>query len=139
LPARERLRLALEQLLEAQDARGLLDALADRRLRHLGELEPERHVVEHAHVRVERVVLEHHGDVARFGREVVDDLAADPDLAPADRLQSGDHAQRRGLAAAGRADEDNELLVGDREVQRLDRLGAVGKDLPDVFERDLGH
>ena len=35
----------------------------------------------HRHVRVERVVLEHHGDVPILGLEVVDDPAADRDLA----------------------------------------------------------
>jgi hypothetical protein len=51
-------------------------------------------------VRVEGVVLEDHGDVAVLGREGVHDLAADPDEAVGDRLQAGNHAQRRGLATA---------------------------------------
>jgi hypothetical protein len=31
---------------------------------------------------------------------------------PGDRLQPGDHAQQRGLAAAGRADEHHEFAIG---------------------------
>ena len=41
-----------------------------------------------------------------------------------DVLEPGDHAQQRGLAAAGRADEHHELTVGDVDadaVQNLDR------------------
>ena len=41
------------------------------------------HVVVDAHVRIERVVLEHHGDVAVGRLHVVDVLAADADGARA--------------------------------------------------------
>ena len=67
-------------------------------------------------MRVERVVLEHHRDVALGGLEVVDDAAADRDLAAGDLFQPGDHAQQRGLAAAGGADDDDELAVADLGV-----------------------
>ena len=80
----------------------------------------------HGHVRVERVVLEHHRDVAVLRRLVVDDLAADLQLAVGDVLEPGDHPQRGRLPAAGRADEDHELAVGDVEVDVLDGLEAVG-------------
>jgi hypothetical protein len=43
-----------------------LDLLA----RALRQLQAEGHVVEHGHVRVQRVVLEHHRDVALLGRDV---------------------------------------------------------------------
>ena len=45
------------------------------------------------------------------GRQVVDPLAADDDLARGDILEPGDHAQQGGLAAAGGADEDHELAL----------------------------
>ena len=74
-----------------------------------------------------------------FGRLVVDDLAADLQLAVGDVLQPGDHPQRGRLPAAGRADEDHELAVGDVEVHILDGLVAVAVALGDVLECDLGH
>ena len=77
LSAREGLRLAIEHLFDAQNLGGLFDLLADDVFRNFAELEPERHVLEHGHVRVERVVLEHHRDVAIFGRHVVDEALAD--------------------------------------------------------------
>ena len=58
---------------------------------HPAQLQPEGHVLERAHVRVERVVLEDHRDVAVLRRELVDDLAVDQDAAAADRLEAGDH------------------------------------------------
>ena len=45
-----------------------------------------------------------------FGRNVVDELAVDVELALGDLLETGDHAQGRRLAAARRTDEDDELL-----------------------------
>ena len=44
------------------------------------------------------------------------------DVAGGDVLQPGDHAQQRRLAAAGRADEDDELAVGDLEVDAVHDL-----------------
>ncbi len=55
----------------------LLDLLLHLLVGDLGERQREGHVLAHRHVRVERVVLEDHGDVAVLGRVLVDDLAAD--------------------------------------------------------------
>ena len=77
----------------------------------------EGQVVEHGHVRVERVVLEDHRDVALLGVERVDDPVADPDLALGDLLEAGGHPQCRRLAAPGGADEHHQLAVGDLEVE----------------------
>ena len=75
------------------------------------------------HVRVERVGLEHHRDAAldRGGTS----FTSRPSMKSSPRgdlLQPGDHPQQRGLAAAGRADEDDELAVGDVEVEFADDL-----------------
>jgi hypothetical protein len=47
----------------------------------LAELQAEGHVVVQAHVRIQRVALEHHRDAALRGRHVVDDAAADAQFA----------------------------------------------------------
>ena len=60
---------------------------------------------------------------------VVDDALADPEDALGDLLEAGDHAQRRRLAAAGRADEDHELAVLDLEVEVVHGARAVRVDL----------
>ena len=64
-------------------------------------------------MRVKRIGLEHHGDIAILWRHVIDDTLANFDLPSRDFLQPGDHPQKRGLAAAGGADENDELAVGD--------------------------
>ena len=48
-------------------------------------------------------------------------------------------AQRGGLPAPGRADEDEELAVLDQQVEVVDRDCAVGVSLGDVVEGDGRH
>jgi hypothetical protein len=65
---------------------------------------------------IERVVLEHHGDVAILRAELVDHAPADRDHAGIRLLQAGDCAQQGALAAAGGADQHGELAGRDFEV-----------------------
>ena len=85
-------------------------------------------------MRIERVGLEHHGDVAILRMQLVDPVAVDADLATGDLLQPCDHPQQRGLPAAGRADEHDEFAVLDVEVDAMQHLHvAVGfLDVPDI-------
>ena len=121
----EGLRLAVQVLGEVEDLRGLLDLLPDLRLVDAGDLEREAHVVGDGHVRVQRVVLEHHGDVPVLRRQVRDVAVADADGAAVDVLQPREHAERGGLAAAGRTDQDEELAVLDVDVEPVD--GGLGR------------
>ena len=73
LTTREVAWLAVEQLLETEDVRDLFDSAVAFCLRHLVELQAESEVVAHREVRVERVVLEHHRDVAVLGGNPVHD------------------------------------------------------------------
>ncbi|MNT78909.1 hypothetical protein D3C72_2181940 [compost metagenome] len=84
-------------------------------------------------MRVERVALEHHGNAALGGRHFVHALAVDQEVSPGDRLEPGNHAQQGGLAAAGRADEDEEFAGADVEVDAVDDLEA-GIGLADFAE-----
>ena len=60
-----------------------------------------------------------------FGALLLTTLAADAQLAVGDVLQPGDHVEGGGLPAAGRADEDDELAVGDLEVDVVDGERAI--------------
>ena len=106
--------------------------------RHRPHLEAEAHVVAHVQMRIERVGLEHHRDAALGRRHLVHDPAADPEHAGGDVLEAGDHPQQRGLAAAGGADEDDELAVVDREIDAADDLDPA-EMLLDVAEGETGH
>ena len=131
--------LAVEILGQLERLGRLADPLVDLVLGDLGELEGEPDVVVHRHVRVQGVVLEHHRDVAIFRLDVVDDLLTDAHLATRDRLEPGDHPQCGGLAAARRADEHQELAVGDVEAEVVNGVIAVVIDLVDLVENDRCH
>ena len=91
-------------------------ACVDLGLRRLARAQAEGDVLEHRQVGIERVVLEHHRDVAVARAQVVDDLAADLDRAAVGLLEAGDGAQQRALAATRRPDEHGELARRDVEV-----------------------
>ena len=166
LAARKRLGLTVEVLGNAQNLGSRANFAVDLVLGDLLELECKRHVPVHRHIGVQSIALEHHGDVAVLGRHVVDALAVDEHIARGDVLQAGDHAHRRGLTAARGANEDDELLVVNGEVEVLYSehtvlgnlevvlllLGlllfakeallfglVVGIHLLNMFENDLGH
>ena len=77
---------------------------------------PKRDVVVQRHVREHRVVLEDHRDAPPSRRELGHVALADQDPARVDLLEAGEAAQQRRLAAARRAEQDDELAVGDRQA-----------------------
>ena len=73
-------------------------------------------------VRVERVVLEDHRDVAVASGGSSVTSRSPMQIAPGvDLLEPGEHPQRGRLAGARRADEHHQLAVRDVEVERVDR------------------
>ena len=138
LAARELARIALEQRRQRQDFGSAADLARDRRLVLLGQRERERHVLAHRHVRVQRVVLEHHRDVAFLGLQVVDAAVADADLTAGDLLEPGNHPQQRRLAAARRPDQHRERAIGDVDVDTVqDR--RLAEFFLNRLNRDAGH
>jgi hypothetical protein len=84
----------------------------------------------------ERVALEDRVDGAFVRREGGDVLVAEADGARGGVLQSGDHPQRGGLAAARGAQQGEERALRDGQVQWVHgREGAVG--LADPGEADV--
>jgi hypothetical protein len=128
-----------EVLLQVEDSRGLPHLPLDLIAGSLGQPERECHVLPHRHVRIERVVLKDHRDVAVPWPPLVDDLAIDLELAGSDVLKPGDEPQGRRLARTRRADQDHEFAVSDLEVHVPHGLETVPISLPDVLEEDLGH
>ena len=100
----------------------------------------QRHgdVVEDRQVGIERVGLEHHGEVAPARLHAADVAGLDDDRAVALPLEPGDDPQQGRLAAARRADQRDELAVGDLEIDAPQHLGAI-EALSDVPDRQLRH
>src|SRR4051794_10618988 len=138
LAAGQLLGLAIEQLLQLDGLRRLVDAAVDLGLRDLAQLETEREILADGHVRIERVALEDHRDVAILRRDVVDDPIADPQHAGGDLLEPCDHPETGRLAAARWSDQDHELAVADLQVQVLHGV-EIAVDLVDVLERHGSH
>jgi hypothetical protein len=122
LSAGELPRIAIEIGGEPENFRRAIDPLGDLIVARAAQPHGEAHIGGDRHVRIERVILEHHRGVALFGRQVVDDAVGNADLAGADVLQSRDHPQQRGLAAPGRADQHDEFAIGDLDIHVMDYM-----------------
>jgi hypothetical protein len=107
-------------------------------------LERIRDVGEDRHVRPDRVGLEHHADLPalRCHEEspggIADDAVTDGDAAGVVLLETGDHPERRRLAAPRGPEQGEEPTVGDRERDAVD--GPHGPEaLADVVDDDRRH
>ena len=94
-------------------------------LRELGEdaVDGELDVVEDAEPGEERVILEHQ---AAVGARPVHGLSVEEGLAGGGGLEAGEDGHQGGLAGAGEADDGDELVLFDAEVDVLQDMGARG-------------
>src|SRR5215470_14169501 len=81
----------------------------------------EAEILPYGHVRVERVVLEDHRHVTVPGFQVVREPSTDVDLSTAEVFEAGNQLQQRTLSATGRPQQDDELSLGDGEIDVLHR------------------
>jgi hypothetical protein len=98
LPAGQLARAARQQVAQAEPVGHRPYPLADGGPRPMRHAESEAHVGRDVHVRIERVALEDHRDVAIPGGDVVDHARADADRPVGGLLEPRDHAQRGRLA-----------------------------------------
>ena len=103
---------------DAQQRRDLVHLLADagsgRRPRRRAQRKSQ--IVEHGQMRIERILLEHEGDVALRRRGARDIRPAMRICARVRPLEARDQAQSRRLAGAGRPEQHDECAVVDREA-----------------------
>src|SRR6185312_15649606 len=96
----------------------------------------EGHVVEHGHVREQRVALEHRVDLALVWLERRHILAADENGALCWLLEPRDESQSRRLATARRPEKREERAGRNRQVEPLDR-GESWESLADSHELEV--
>ena len=80
-----------------------------------------------AHVREERVGLEHHVDGTIVGRHAGHVLPVDQDAARGRRLEAREHAQERRLAGARAAEQAEQLALVDVERDVVDGEDVVAE------------
>jgi hypothetical protein len=96
------------------------------RLGHPAHPQPVLDVLRHAHVREQRVVLEHGVDVPGVRRHPGDVAAAELDPPGVRPLEPGDQPEQGGLARTGRPEQSEELARPDLQVDVGERgHGAV--------------
>jgi hypothetical protein len=137
LPARELMRTALGVLGELHQLERLADALSALGLVDVPlPAQAVGHVVLYRHVREQCIALEDRVDrplVRRYGRYVE---PVDEDRACGRLLESGDHPQRRRLAAAGWPDQREELSGLDPQRQVVDSGMVLTERLGQTAELD---
>ncbi len=99
-------------------------------------LEAEPNVLSDREMRVERVGLEHHRDVAVARRGIVGESAIDQQPPGGRVVESGHDPQRGRLAAARGPDQDQELPLGDVKVEVRQGGLAVVVAFRDLLEGD---
>jgi hypothetical protein len=124
----ELVRLALGELAQPHDAEDLLHPRGDLGLRELLLLQAESDVLFHRHVGEQRIGLEHHVHGPLVGRNACHVLAIQMDAAAAGFLETGHHAQQRRLAAAGAAQQAEDLALVDFQRDIVD-----GDEVPEPF------
>ena len=126
LAARELARQAVGHALQAHHVERARDALSLLGFRDAAHRQRVGDVLPDGEVREQRVVLEHHAEVALVRRGSRDRLAVEHDVAGGRRLEAGEHHQRRRLARARRTEQGEELAALDVQVELAhDEVHAV--------------
>ncbi|OIQ70522.1 hypothetical protein GALL_478660 [mine drainage metagenome] len=128
LPARQRMRMAPGQVGKAHV--GEHGAGAVTRLRATHAVQRQGDVVQRAQVRPQRVVLEHHAELALLRRQegaasLVDHRAAKAHAATVQPFQTRHQPQQRGLARPGRAEQAENLALLQLQAEIVQRGGAA--------------
>jgi hypothetical protein len=126
----------LEEMPDAHARRRFLHRRGDLRRRRADHLQRERDVVEHRHVRIERVALEHHRDVAVARREQRRVGAVEVHEPVGRGLEARNDAQRRRLARTGRPEQREELPRPDLQVDVAQHV-RVAERLADTGQLHL--
>src|SRR5712692_2201574 len=119
--AGELVRMRLRECAEADERQDLIGAAESLGPRALVQLEPELDVRADRTPRKQRGLLEHEADVLRALR-LLRGTTADLDASDRRLDEAADDPEERGLAAAARTDERDELVLADRERDLADRF-----------------
>src|SRR5690606_21730799 len=119
LPARQLPRTRRREPRQADAVQPPRGALAGGPAARTPAARPERDVLQHAEVREQQIVLEHHADAAALRRQRAQIRAVQPDLATGHRDETRQGAQRGALARPVRPEQRHDLPRpgGQHEIQ----------------------
>ncbi len=112
----------VQQILDAQNGGGLFRRVLALGLADPAQFQAKADVFRNRHMRVKRVVLEHHRNVAVLGRHVIDLGVANEKVAAGWGFKTGDHPQQGRFPAPRRADEHHQFAIPDIKINALDNL-----------------
>ena len=129
--------IALRKPLQLHQPQHLPDALRDFSLRQPVLLQAETDVPLDAHMREQRVGLEHHVHGPAIWRHARKVAPAQGDGALARLLEAGEHPHQRCLATTGRPEQAEKLALEDIERQIIHR-DHIAEPLRHVLDADEG-
>ena len=138
LAAGELARVALVEPGQAHEPQGLGDPRRAVGGSDLAHFQTEGDDLRDRHMREERIGLEDQAAIALPGRQGGDVALADGDLAGSRLDEARDHAQGRGLATTGGAEQDEEFTLGDVDAAIVDG-GELAIDLAQMLDRKPCH
>ena len=138
LAARQLRGAALLEPLQPHQLQRPAHALAALRGRDPAHFQRKGQVPFHRQMREQRVVLEHHTDVALPRRQIVHRAPGDADAAGGRHLEPRQHHQAGGLAGAGRPQQGQELPFAHAQVQLPHHRRMAVVTLVDRLELDVG-
>ena len=138
LAARKLCRPTLKIILKLEDIGRACHALVNFIGGLAAHFQAKRHVFFNAHMGVQRIILEDHGNVAVGGRQGIDDLVTNPQFTRADFFQPGDHSEQGGFPATGRTNKNEKLAARDIDIYPVDH-GNCPVELSDLLQTDRCH
>ncbi len=142
LPARQFRRIAVPQMAKLHHVQDAIEPRAQFLRRQPAQLQAERHVLRHRHVRPDRIALEDHRHAAPFRRDHAvgrrQHRAVHLDRAGGRADEPRDHPQRGGLAAAGRPEQRDELTLLQGQADILHRRHGA-EALAEPGQHKLAH
>ena len=139
LPTRQLVGLPVKERVYLKHFGRVHDPALDLVLGHFAVLQPVGHISAHRHMRIKRIVLEHHGHVSFGWGDIVYHPIPDQNFARGDALQTRHHTQQRRFSAARGTNEYNQLAIIDLHIDTKDCFGTVRVCFADFFQFNLSH
>jgi hypothetical protein len=138
LSTRKLRRFALQQVLQLHERRNMFDLVLDDSARLTLDTQGKGEILINAQVRIERIALKHHANIALAGWEIVDDPSIEAQRTTGRAIDAGQHQERGRLATATGSEQGQKFSLGDATTEILDCWYGA-KILTDPFEGDGSH